>query len=66
MQVKYRGNVKSELSSSLYCLLPETAESQFVKELTEMLSEVRMGGWMGGGVGGWCSDVLLFVAANQR
>lgn len=41
-QVKYKENAKTELSSSLYSLLPETAETQFVRELTEMLSEVRM------------------------
>lgn len=45
-QVKYKGNMKTELSSSLYSLLPETAETQFVRELTEMLSEVRIDGWM--------------------
>lgn len=43
-QVKYKGNMKSELSSSLYSLLPETAETQFVRELTEMLSEVSIDG----------------------
>lgn len=41
-QVKYKENAKTELSSSLYSLLPETAETQFVRELTEILSEVRM------------------------
>ena len=43
-QVKYRGHVQRELCSSLYRLLPETAESQRVRQLTELLSEVREGG----------------------
>lgn len=43
-QIKYKGNVKTEISSSLYSLLPETTETQFVKELTEILSEVRLDG----------------------
>lgn len=39
--------MKNEISSSLYATLPETTETQFVKELTEILSEVRrMDGWM--------------------
>lgn len=46
LQIKYKGNVKTEISSSLYSLLPETTETQFVKELTEILSEVRLDGWM--------------------
>lgn len=37
--------MKTEISSSLYSLLPETAETQFVKELTEILSEVRQDGF---------------------
>ena len=52
-QIKYKGNMKTEISSSLYSLLPETTETQFVKELTEILSEVRhdggMEGWREGG-----------------
>uniref|UniRef100_A0A3B5Q3H6 Nebulette n=1 Tax=Xiphophorus maculatus TaxID=8083 RepID=A0A3B5Q3H6_XIPMA len=38
-EIKYKGNVKTEISSSLYSLLPETTETQFVRELTEMQSE---------------------------
>lgn len=37
--MKYRGNVRAD-GSSLYSLLPQTTETQFVKELTEMQSEV--------------------------
>ena len=48
-QIKYKGNVKTEISSSLYSLLPETTETQFVKELTEILSEVRHDGGREGG-----------------
>lgn len=63
-QIKYKGNMKTEISSSLYSLLPETTETQFVKELTEILSEVRHDGgreeeWIedgwrdGGRMDGW-------------
>lgn len=45
-QIKYKGNVKTKISSSLYSLLPETTETQFVKELSEILSEVRPDGWI--------------------
>lgn len=50
-QIKYKGNTKAEISSSLYSLLPETTETQFVKELTEILSEVRHDGGMEGALG---------------
>lgn len=36
--------MKTKISSSLYSLLPETTETQFVKELSEILSEVRADG----------------------
>lgn len=36
--------MKTESSSSLYSLLPQTTETQFVKELSEILSEVRPSG----------------------
>ena len=45
--------MKTEISSSLYSLLPETTETQFVKELTGILSEVRMDGWMDGRTDEW-------------
>lgn len=39
--MKYKGNVKTEISTSLYSLLPETLETQFAKEHSDILSEVR-------------------------
>uniref|UniRef100_A0A3P8RZK8 Nebulette n=1 Tax=Amphiprion percula TaxID=161767 RepID=A0A3P8RZK8_AMPPE len=38
-EVKYKGNVKMEISSSLYSLLPETTETHFVREMSDMQSE---------------------------
>jgi len=40
---------KDSSSSSLYSLLPQTNETQFVKELTEIQSQVGGGGGGGGG-----------------
>lgn len=56
--------MKTEISSSLYCLLPETTETQFVKELSEILSEVRHDGWRR--AGNVCQDVTDFVSALQN
>lgn len=42
MQVKYKAAVKNESSSSLFHLLPETLQTQRVKEVTELQSEVHM------------------------
>lgn len=55
-QIKYKGNTKTEISTSLYSLLPETTETQFVKELTEILSEVSLEGWREGWRGGWIME----------
>lgn len=40
LQVKYREAGRKEASSSLYHQLPETLETQRVKEVTELQSEV--------------------------
>lgn len=40
-QVKYKEDCKKETGSSLYHLLPETAETHFAKEMSEIQSEVR-------------------------
>lgn len=40
-QVKYKEAVKKEARESLYHRLPETLETQRVKEVTELQSEVR-------------------------
>lgn len=39
-QVKYKEDCKKETGSSLYHLLPETAETHFAKEMSEIQSEV--------------------------
>lgn len=41
LQVKYKEAVKKEASSCLYHRLPETLETQRVKEVTELQSEVH-------------------------
>lgn len=41
LQVKYKEAGKKEASSSLYHQLPETLETQHVKEVTELQSEVH-------------------------
>lgn len=41
LQVKYKEAGKREASSALYHRLPETLETQRVKEVTELQSEVR-------------------------
>lgn len=40
-QVKYKEDGKKELSKNLYSALPETAETQFAKQMSEIQSEVR-------------------------
>lgn len=40
-QVKYKEAVKKEARGALYHRLPETLETQRVKEVTELQSEVR-------------------------
>lgn len=40
MQVKYRAGGKEDASSPLYRLLPETAETHFAKQMSEIQSEV--------------------------
>ncbi len=40
-QVKYKEEGKKEISKNLYSLLPETAETQFAKQMSEIQSEVR-------------------------
>uniref|UniRef100_A0A3P9J2L7 Nebulette n=1 Tax=Oryzias latipes TaxID=8090 RepID=A0A3P9J2L7_ORYLA len=39
MQVKYKGACKKDMSSPLYHHLPETAETQFAKQMSEIQSE---------------------------
>lgn len=39
-QVKYKEEGKKQASTSLYSQLPETAEIQFAKQMSEMQSEV--------------------------
>lgn len=41
MQLKYKDGCKKDASSSLYHLLPETAEMYFAKQMSEIQSEVR-------------------------
>lgn len=41
VQVKYKEEGKKEISKNLYSLLPETAETQFAKQMSEIQSEVR-------------------------
>lgn len=41
LQNKYKEEGKKEMSSSLYSLLPETAEMQLAKAVQEFQSEVR-------------------------
>ena len=43
LQVKYKEAVKKEASSSLFHLLPDTPETQRVREVTELQSEVQSG-----------------------
>lgn len=40
-QVKYKEEGKKEISKNLYSLLPETAETFFAKQMSEIQSEVR-------------------------
>lgn len=40
-QLKYKDAGKKEMSSSLYSVLPDTAETNLAKEHSEMLSEVQ-------------------------
>lgn len=40
-QVKYKEEGKKELGKNLYSALPETAETQFAKHMSEIQSEVR-------------------------
>lgn len=40
-QAKYKEDGKKELSKNLYSALPETTETQFVKQMSEIQSEVR-------------------------
>ena len=40
-QIKYRESGKTEITSSLYALLPETTETQLAKEHSELQSDVR-------------------------
>lgn len=40
-QIKYKESGKKELSSSLYHTLPDTLETAFAREVTDMLSEVK-------------------------
>lgn len=42
-QVKYKEGLKQKIQSSLYHQLPETTETQLVKQLSELQSEVQ--GW---------------------
>lgn len=42
-QVKYRESGRKERSSSLYSTLPDTLETSFAREMTELQSEVRTG-----------------------
>ena len=39
-QVKYKESRKKEMSSSLYSTLPDTSETNFAREMTDVLSEV--------------------------
>lgn len=41
VQVKYKEEGKKEISKNLYSLLPETAETLFAKQMSEIQSEVR-------------------------
>lgn len=41
LQVKYGEDGKKEMERSLYSLLPETAETQFARHVSEIQSEVR-------------------------
>lgn len=41
MQLKYREAGKKEAASALYHLLPETADTQRAKHMSEIQSEVR-------------------------
>lgn len=40
-QVKYKEAVRKETSSSLYSTLPDTLETSFAREMTDMQSQVR-------------------------
>lgn len=44
VQIKYKEEGRKEMSVNLYSLLPETAETQFAKEVSDLQSEVREGG----------------------
>ena len=47
VQIKYKEEGRKEMSVNLYSLLPETAETQFAKEVSDLQSEVREGGlWL--------------------
>lgn len=39
-QVKYKESAKKEMSSALYSTLPETLETSFSREMSDVLSEV--------------------------
>ena len=39
-QIKYKESGKKEMSSSLYSTLPDTLETSFAREMTDMMSEV--------------------------
>lgn len=40
LQVKYKEDVQKELSSSLFCSLPQTLQTELAKEVTELQSQV--------------------------
>lgn len=40
-QVKYKEAVRKETSGSLYSTLPDTLETSFAREMTDMQSQVR-------------------------
>lgn len=56
LQVKYRESGMAEISSSLYCLLPQTSQTQLARELSDMQSEVRTHGGMDRMMDGWMVD----------
>lgn len=55
-QVKYKEGGKKTGSSSLYSSLPDTPETSFVREVTDMLSQVTTRGHMTGTYG----DIVKF------
>ena len=69
-QIKYKEGGKKDISASLYSQLPETMETQFAKEISDIQSEVNLGeATMFDALDGcrkWCQERCLKISVTKR